>query len=134
VYLEALPLTPNGKLDRRALPAPDRQAQVEVTYVTPQTSLERCIAAVWQDTLRRDDIGIHDNFFDLGGHSLALVQVHGKLRTLLPTALTIVNLFEYPTIGALARYLEAGSTPTADQSLARAAARQRAMGTPRQRQ
>ena len=105
VMLESLPLTPNGKVDRKALPAPDFQQALSATYVAPQTELEQTIARVWQQVLHREKVGIYDNFFDLGGHSLLITQVYSQLQQLLPKKVSIVELFQYPTINSLANYL-----------------------------
>jgi amino acid adenylation domain-containing protein len=106
VVLESLPLSPNGKVDRRALPAPDGRSLSEEVYVAPRTEAEEKVAAVWRDVLRLEKVGIHDNFFDLGGHSLLLVQVHGRLRESFPDSeLSVVALFEHPTIASLAAHL-----------------------------
>ncbi len=109
VMLEALPLTPNGKIDRRALPVPDdARPELQQAYVEPASSLERTIQAIWREVLQIDRVGTHDNFFDLGGHSLRLVVVHSKLAQTLNRELSIVDLFQYPTISALARHLTNG--------------------------
>jgi amino acid adenylation domain-containing protein len=106
VLLDALPLTPNGKVDRRALPAPERLSpEVQAAYVAPRTEVERIISAIWQEALALDQVGTADNFFDLGGHSLLLVKVHVKLRDVFSKDLAIIDLFRYPTIESLARYL-----------------------------
>jgi amino acid adenylation domain-containing protein len=82
VMLEALPLTPTGKVDRRALPAPDQvRSELEGKFVAPSTPLESLIAAAWQNTLSLEKVGVHDNFFDLGGDSLLSTQVAARLRT-----------------------------------------------------
>jgi amino acid adenylation domain-containing protein len=105
VILDALPLTPNGKLDLRALPRPsgDRN-QTTAAYLAPRSEAEQRIAAVWREALKLERVGIHDNFFDLGGHSLLLVQVHSRLRESYPE-LALIDLFRYPTVSALAAYL-----------------------------
>ncbi|HEX8353070.1 MAG TPA: amino acid adenylation domain-containing protein, partial [Pyrinomonadaceae bacterium] len=106
VFLAALPLTPNGKLDRRALPAPgDAHAEREAVYVAPRSRIEQTIAAVWQEALKVERVGVHDNFFNLGGHSLLLAQVHAKLREQFGERLTILDLFRHPTVETLARHL-----------------------------
>jgi hypothetical protein len=105
VSLTALPRTPNGKVDRRALPAPDsRWGQSEAAYVPPRTEVQRTIAGIWQEVLRVDRVGLHDNFFDLGGHSLGMAKVWSKLRHMFQE-LSMVDMFQYPTIHALATYL-----------------------------
>ncbi len=113
VMLKALPLTQNGKVNRNALPEPDdHRPEIEVTYEPPRTEVEQTIANIWQQMLHVEKVGIHDNFFDLGGHSLLLVQIHAKLREVLNTNIAIVNLFEYPTINSLAKYLTKEQTET----------------------
>jgi amino acid adenylation domain-containing protein len=106
VVMAELPLSPNGKINQRALPDPHQgRVDLEATFVVPQTEVERIIAATWQEVLDVDRIGIHDNFFDLGGHSLLIVQVYSKLRQVLDRAFSIIDLFQYPTICSLAKYL-----------------------------
>ena len=106
VILDEMPLTPNGKVNRRALPAPDRsRPQLATALVIPQTETEQAIARVWQDLLQLEVVGINDNFFELGGNSLRLTQVHQKLANLFSASLSIVTLFQYPTIAALAQHL-----------------------------
>ena len=104
VILDEMPLTPNGKVNRRALPEPElSRPQLATALVMPQSDTEKAIAKVWQDLLRLEVVGVNDNFFELGGNSLLLTQVHQKLATLLNDAsLSIVTLFQYPTIAALA--------------------------------
>jgi amino acid adenylation domain-containing protein len=104
VSLKEMPLTPNGKMDRRALPAPDF-SQRELECVTPRTEVERQISAIWREALGIDHFGVHDNFFDLGGHSLLMAQVHNKLQETLSIEITIVEMFQYPTISSLAKHL-----------------------------
>ena len=108
VVLEAFPLSPSGKVDMKALPEPDQfRSELEENYVAPQTELEQTIARVWQEVLQLDKVGVHDNFFDLGGHSLLITQVHSKLSEALQLKdLPLVKLFQYTTISALAKYLD----------------------------
>ncbi len=109
VPLERLPLTPNGKLDRRALPAPEAgRLATGAAWVPPRNEIERKIAAVWQEVLNAERVGVQDNFFELGGTSLAVAQVHSRLRAVLGRDLSMVDLFRHPTVGALARHLAAG--------------------------
>jgi amino acid adenylation domain-containing protein len=113
VLLEALPLTPNGKVDRSALPEPERLSpEVQASYVAPRTEVEKTIVAIWQEALALDQVGTSDNFFDLGGHSLLLVRVHSKIREVLKKDLTIIDLFRYPTISSLAKYLSENQSET----------------------
>jgi hypothetical protein len=109
VWLERLPLTPNGKIDRRALPGPDgARPELEAVYVAPHTELEQIIAAIWREALQTERVGVHDSFFDLGGHSLLLVRIHSQLQEKLQRAIPIVALFQHFTISRLAAYLTEG--------------------------
>jgi amino acid adenylation domain-containing protein len=106
VFLNHLPLTPNGKVDRKALPAPDAiNLQLETTYIPPQTEIEQSIATVWQQVLHLEKVGVDDNFFDLGGHSLLMAQAHSKLCEVVDRNVSIMEMFKYPTISSLAKYL-----------------------------
>lgn len=106
VTLEALPLTPNGKVDRQALPAPSAErSDSGSTYVQPQTQLEQTIAAVWQEVLGVEQVGIQDNFFDLGGHSLLLAKAQARLQEITGKEIQIVEMFRSPTVSTLAEYL-----------------------------
>ena len=106
VFLESLPLTPNGKVDRQALPAPEAaRPDGETGYVPPRNEVEHAIAKIWQVALRIDQVGRDDNFFDLGGHSLLIVEVHSALRAAFATSLSLIDLFRYPTIKSLAECL-----------------------------
>jgi len=106
VFLDAFPLMPNGKIDRRSLPKPEQNRQsLTVPYTAPQTAIEQAIAQVWQEVLHANEVGTNDNFFDLGGHSLLLVQVKARLQEILERDISVVELFQHPTISSLARYL-----------------------------
>jgi amino acid adenylation domain-containing protein len=131
--LPALPLTPSGKVDRRALPAPEAKRDAAVEYVAPQSEIERAIAAVWCELLGVERIGLDDNFFDLGAHSLLLVRAHGRLREALGRELTVVDLFRHPTVGALARHLSRGEEKPKFQEVKSMAQQQKAAMS-RQRQ
>jgi acyl carrier protein len=111
VRLEVLPLTPNGKVDRKALPAPDGAAvETDGPFVAPRSELERLIAEVWRETLGVERVGVGDNFFNLGGHSLLLIRVNNRLRDTLRMELPVVELFKYPTVSALAEHLSGSRT------------------------
>ncbi|MEH2158037.1 amino acid adenylation domain-containing protein [Nostoc sp.] len=106
VVLDVLPLTANGKVDRRALPVPENlRPELTKTFQPPQSQMEQQIAKLWQDVLHLDKVGIHDNFFDLGGHSLLMIQLNHKLRTILQRDISVVTLFQNPTIYRLAQHL-----------------------------
>ncbi|HEY0736251.1 MAG TPA: amino acid adenylation domain-containing protein [Herpetosiphonaceae bacterium] len=112
VVLDALPLTPNGKLDRRALPRPEQGAVQQHAYIAPRTELEKTIAEIWSAVLHVEQVGLEDNFFDLGGHSLLAMQVHSKLREHLGRDISMLDLFKYTTVGALARFLSQAEAET----------------------
>jgi acyl carrier protein len=123
ITLATLPLTPNGKVDRRALPAPGpHRPDLQSAYAVPRTALERALAAIWQDLLGLEKVGTQDNFFDLGGHSLLLIQLHARLGAELHREVALVDLFKYPTIQALAEYLSQmpGEVPEAARGRGRA--------------
>jgi acyl-CoA synthetase (AMP-forming)/AMP-acid ligase II len=104
--LPSLPLTPNGKVDRRRLPAPEVQRSELATVFEPaRNDVERTVSSVWRSVLNVPEVGVNDNFFDLGGHSLLIVQVHSKLRGVIEHDLSIVEMFQYPTVRSLANRL-----------------------------
>jgi amino acid adenylation domain-containing protein len=106
VILDAMPLTPAGKIDRRMLPEPDnRRDSAETLSLAPRTAMERAIAALWQETLNLKTVGINDNFFDLGGHSLLMAQIHSRLYEVVGREVSIIDLFKYPTVSSLAEHL-----------------------------
>lgn len=106
VVLDNLPLTNNGKVNRAALPVPKAtDISGAALYAEPQNELEEAIAAVWRKVLRLEKVGIHDNFFDLGGQSLLMVQMHRGVRESLKREIPLVEMFRFPTINSLAEYL-----------------------------
>jgi amino acid adenylation domain-containing protein len=110
VVMAALPLTHNGKLDRKALPAPDMDAaRSSGAYVAPRNPVEGAIASILGDVLKVDQIGVGDNFFDLGGHSLSATRFILRLEQVLGADLPIRVLFEAPTVEGIAQALLSGS-------------------------
>jgi acyl carrier protein len=104
--LERLPLTPNGKVDRKALPQPAGiRSGHDRAFAPAQNQVEKRIVAIWQKLLHVEQIGLNDNFFELGGHSLLVVQAHARLSEEFQTELSILKLFQYPTISSLAMFL-----------------------------
>ncbi len=129
VALPALPRNRNGKIDRGALPAPERAAwSGDVAFEEPRTALERRIAAIWCAALGVERVGVDDNFFDSGGHSLLAVKVHQRLRVELERDVPLVALFAHPTIRSLARSLGAGSESGANLEGALAGGEEGPMG------
>jgi len=106
VQLEKIPLTPNGKVDRKALPAPAEAGMSSGTeYCAPRDETEQKLVRIWQEILGIEKVGVQDNFFDLGGHSLLLTGVRYKIQQSFNTDIPLANLFRYPTVAALAQYL-----------------------------
>jgi amino acid adenylation domain-containing protein len=103
VLLDEMPLTPNGKIDRRALPAPeDSRPEIEQRYVAPRNDIESALVELWQEVLGINTIGVSDNFFDLGGHSLKATRLLSKVRSIFRTELPLSAVFEATTVEALA--------------------------------
>jgi amino acid adenylation domain-containing protein len=117
VVLDKLPLTTAGKYDRQALKIQDgvRLEAIE-SFAAPRTELEQKIASIWQEVLQLESVGANDNFFDVGGHSLLIMQVHSKLSTVMGIDVSIVDLFRYPTVSKLAAFLSQEATRHSDIS------------------
>ncbi|HEX6288816.1 MAG TPA: amino acid adenylation domain-containing protein [Herpetosiphonaceae bacterium] len=112
VPLERLPLTRNGKLDRRALPAPhQRRDEIEGTFVPPRDTLEEQLVRIWESILDVRPIGVHDNFFDIGGHSILAVRLVAQIQQQFGQSLPLTTLFQGATIEHLAQVLREAATP-----------------------
>jgi natural product biosynthesis luciferase-like monooxygenase protein len=123
LVLPALPMTPNGKVDRKALPDP-RTATAPRAAAAPENAMETTIAGIWQEVLGLPSVGMTENFFDLGGHSLLVVQVQRRLGELTGQEVAITDMFRLPTIRGLAAHLSGGAASTAvAQGQSRAQAR-----------
>ena len=136
VELASLPQTPNGKLDRNALPAPDNQRQSSnVPLAAPEGEVDAMLAEIWRNVLRLDEVGIDDNFFDLGGHSLLVVQAHRQLRDAWLETVSLTDLYRFPTIRKLAAFLTSKSSGEAEAEAGKSRGEQRrkAMGRRRRR-
>ncbi|HVG92164.1 MAG TPA: phosphopantetheine-binding protein [Alphaproteobacteria bacterium] len=107
ITLQELPKNAGGEVDRAGL-AVLGQEQLTNEFVLPRTELEKTIAAAWQAALGIDQVGVYDNFFDIGGHSLRMIQIHQKLKAELSVDIELLNLFQFPTIDSLVRFLQAG--------------------------
>jgi amino acid adenylation domain-containing protein len=119
IELESLPLTRNGKIDRRALAEIDPEAAENQEYVAPRTVMEESLAAIWQELLGVEQVGIRDNFFGLGGHSLLAIRVVTAIRRQLEIEISIGDIFDHPSIEALAEQLESRSARTVQPLLVR---------------
>jgi amino acid adenylation domain-containing protein len=126
VHLDHLPLSPNGKLDRKALAALAAVRPAASPDLPPRSALECAIADVWRDVLHLDRIGLRDNFFELGGTSLLIIPVHARLRDAWDSTLAVVELFQYPTVEALAGRLARAAASVAPPEIQRASGTERA--------
>jgi amino acid adenylation domain-containing protein len=120
--MEALPLSPTGKIDRAKLPPPQPgaagvgQAEHTVAATSDITSLEAVLMSIWRDVLSTNSLGVNDNFFDCGGTSLQVIAVHARIAAAMKTDITVVDLFQYPSIGALAARLMRGTQAAPTQA------------------
>jgi len=114
VVLDDLPQTPSGKLDRSTLSRWQPPAASPAEHAAPDTETERRIAAIWESVLKVTAVGRHDNFFQLGGHSLTAVQIVARLRETFEVGIPLVVLFDLPTVAGLAGWIEACRTAQSD--------------------
>jgi amino acid adenylation domain-containing protein len=106
IALAEIPLTPNGKVDRKRLPIEKASTRETSTPIaSPRNRLEEQLVQIWSEILGVDRVGVRENFFDLGGHSLLLIRVHARLRKELDPDLAVIDLFRYPTIESMASWL-----------------------------
>jgi acyl carrier protein len=105
VILDALPRMPNGKIDRRALPSPSPPREEARKRAAPANEVEAKIAAVWQELLGIDRIGVDENFFDVGANSLLVMQSVGKLAAALGKSLSLIDLLRFTTVRSLAAHV-----------------------------
>lgn len=116
VILDEMPLTPNGKVDRRALPDLDHaRPQLNTPFVAPRTSIEKQLADIWAEVLDLAEVGIDDNFFDLGGHSLAAFQVISRVNNCFRLDLPAQSLFHSPTVAEMALIITQSEAHTLKQ-------------------
>jgi natural product biosynthesis luciferase-like monooxygenase protein len=128
VFLEQVPRTHNGKLDRKALRAPENSSRSRRAALLPVGELETQLTGLWRQVLGVESVGVEDNFFDLGGHSLLVVRIHRRLRELGHAEVALTDLFRHPTIRSLARALESEVEPsTVDAARQRGLRRRQAL-------
>jgi hypothetical protein len=117
VQLDAMPLTPNGKVDRALLPDPPvHDAEAVESFVAPRSENERILAEIWCEVLSLDAVGVHENFFALGGHSLVATRVLARMREAFDVEVGLRAIFEFPTVAGLARVVDE-TTPEHDQAV-----------------
>lgn len=134
VLMDALPLTAEGKVDRRALPLPDEAQGVQPrVHEAPHSDLEHLLATIAQDVLQLEQVGIQENFFELGGDSVQLVQMQRRLTAALGHTVSIVDFFKHPTIKGLAAALESNQPDPLESSRSRSAMRKAAIKRRQQR-
>jgi len=119
--VEKLPLTASGKVDRRSLPKPEWSPSIGRHYVAPRSRTESLIAGVWKDLLGIERVGLRDNFFDLGGHSLLVIRMAGRLKGHFEKPFGVMDLFERPTVERLAAFfageVESDGSPNISKAL-----------------
>ncbi|MDW7617333.1 amino acid adenylation domain-containing protein [Peribacillus simplex] len=132
--LDSMPTSPNGKVDRKALPEPDINSLIQKKYESPQNELQTTLAGIWGEVLKRESIGIHDNFFEIGGHSLKATGVTNKVYQRLQVEVSLKEFFENPTIKELSDHIEGKAknqyemiTPCAEQDYYEASSAQKRM-------
>ncbi|WP_259331047.1 phosphopantetheine-binding protein, partial [Bacillus sonorensis] len=108
IEMEKWPVTPSGKLDRNALPAPDGAADQE-TYTAPRNLTEMKLAQLWEDVLKSGPVGIHDNFFDRGGHSLKATALVSRIAKEFSVQVALKDVFAHPTVEGLASVIREGT-------------------------
>ncbi len=135
LVLEALPLTPSGKVDRKALPAAESLQKERPKFVAPTSGVEQQVAELWKEILQVDAVGVNDNFFDLGGHSLNVIQLQTRVKEVFHRDIAVVDLFKYPTVSAFAKFLSDGhdSVVKSEEARQRAAKQRSALDAQRAR-
>ena len=128
IEIEAMPQTANAKLDRKALQAiKPKQTVTPIATVAAEGDLEKQIAELWCQTLKLERVGVEDNFFDLGGHSLLVVQLHKKIRESTDRPVSLTDLYQFPTVRSLAQHMEGGNENSSSTKGAQRGERRRAM-------
>jgi amino acid adenylation domain-containing protein/non-ribosomal peptide synthase protein (TIGR01720 family) len=126
VYLDAMPLTPNNKVDRRALPTPTVSSRED--YTAPRNAIEEALIEIWQELIQVEKVGVKDNFFDLGGHSLIAAQIHARIKKVFSIDLSLRELFASLTIEKVTQLLLTKETqPGRTEKIAKAFLRMKQM-------
>ncbi|MCP5063073.1 MAG: amino acid adenylation domain-containing protein [Ignavibacteriae bacterium] len=109
IKLENIPITPNGKINKNQLPDPDNVFSNKNDFIQPDSVIEKQISNIWKEILNSNKVGLNDSFFDLGGHSLNVIQVQTEIKDKFNKEVTVVDLFKYPTVKLFANFLSNGS-------------------------
>ena len=105
VLVDLLPLTANGKINRRALPIPDLESDLQGSFVPPRSDTEKTVAQIWADMLKLQRVGIHDNFFDLGGDSIIAMKIIAQIGRIFPWNITLAEFYEACTVALSSKLL-----------------------------
>ena len=125
IHMDHFPVTQNGKIDRKSFPVPQKKKQTGRAFAKPKNEQERKIAQVWQAVLRVDTVSRHENFFEIGGHSLLMMKLHAQLEEHFDAGVSVVELFQYPTIAAQAQLISKGQDKVINKTAETRATRQR---------
>ncbi len=116
--IDKIPLTATGKINRKALPAPSGMIKTGRAYEPPQSALEKTLVSIWQEVLELDQIGVKDNFFEIGGHSVKAITLAARMEKALGKAMGLADIFKYPTIRELASRLDQNSEKALKEKIA----------------
>jgi len=106
VALESMPVTPNGKIDRKALPDPSEADFLRIAYIPPGNEVEADLCLIWQELLGVERVGLADNFFDLGGHSLLITRLAARIAEVFQVGISLQEAFTTQNLGELANLIE----------------------------
>jgi amino acid adenylation domain-containing protein len=118
MQIASIPLTPNGKIDRKALDLHGEPLDLGTAYAPPRNDIEKKIASTWQEVLAVEKVGIHDNYFELGGTSFDIIRINQRLKEIFQREIPVVTMFRYTTVHAFANYLQEEVTGIRDRSAA----------------
>jgi amino acid adenylation domain-containing protein len=107
IHLEQMPVTPNGKVDKKYLPKPDETMMTKAEYEPPGNEVEEKLVAIWQEVLGAENIGINDNFMDMGGHSILVISIISKIHQQFNLEIQLNDVFDNPTVKKLSRIITA---------------------------
>lgn len=108
ICIKELPMTPNGKIDRKSLPDPGYESDTRIEYAAPENEVEEKLVQIWGKLLGRDNIGVNDKFFEIGGNSMLLVKMHGQIEMEYPGKVKVADLFNYTTVSTISNLILKG--------------------------